>query len=826
MNRNYIFESETFEFNPQFESDEFGSESQYETTGMSSCPPFTPVSVEKPGGGRVKDKRIPNKSDIVVIQGAYGKTPLHRLTAEALKALVCAARADGIKAPQLLPTGGLSGFRSPKQQESLRSSSEATHGSQNLGKWVAKPGFSAHQSGRAIDFYLGIPNRRSNVEKLKKRAAYKWMVANAQRFGFYPYPAEPWHWEYNPPAAKQSEFLFETGESFEFETGRKCERRDWCAPDYLQWVQKSLNRLGKSGLRLREDGFLDTPTRRAIINFQRQSGLKPDGQAGSLTEKALLSKGASQPPPVKNLSCSPTKTETLIATINKYRGGIPLHILLGWVEVESGRQIGSITSLCERGYFQIHPDEAKDHKISNHHLLSYDEDHSIQSGLKIVNTYIARTNLLVKKYGLPSSGEAYWKVVKLHHWIPSGAGKILADMTARGVAPSNWSAITSHALNPVNRARLKKIIKFDPKQGIDNADKMMEKANAWLEKLNAGKSLNKESFFDENEFFELGSQPVKSTCEQIAPGETLCLNISLGLKTAPTRIDLKTGKPAPGNRFVPVKPLTGIFIPRGFVPRREVDIVLYLHGHKNLKPGSEASMNEYWNGSRFPYFALREEVKSSEQNVVFVAPTLGPLSQAGDLPTAKGFDSFLSKVLAALKQHFAGRNARAEIQNIGKIIIAAHSGGGSPMIRIAELKGSSNVSKIAECWAFDSMYGEGVEGRWANWAASRPNARLFAYYFDTAARSKSLERISQRRKLQNVCVRGWNGQDWKNWEKSHPNLKKTDVGPHYWIPVVYLKERLQNSPCRTPQARFEMSPFNFENETFEDYDRRRTQVDR
>ena len=173
----------------------------------SSCPAFTPIAVENPGGSRVKDKRIPSKSDLVTVRGAFGaKVPLHRLAAAAHKALVCAARADGIKPPLLLPTGRRSGFRDPKQQMEAWKRAVKKYGSEKAAnKWVARPGSSAHQTGRAIDFYMGLSNSSSNVDKLRKTRAYNWMVTNAQRFGFYPYKTEPWHWEYNPASAPASE---------------------------------------------------------------------------------------------------------------------------------------------------------------------------------------------------------------------------------------------------------------------------------------------------------------------------------------------------------------------------------------------------------------------------------------------------------------------------------------------------------------------------------------------------------------------------------------------------------------------------------------------
>src|SRR5262245_61924007 len=160
---------------------------------------FRPVAVENPGGGRIKDKSAPPPGEIVHVQGTGGRRiPLRRVTAQAWQALVAAARRDGIPAPVLLPT---SGFRDPELQRKLWENAKIKYKSEEAArKWVAPPGHSPHQTGRAIDFYLGGQNSSANVAQLRTLPAYHWMVANARRFGFYPYEAEPWHWEYNPPA--------------------------------------------------------------------------------------------------------------------------------------------------------------------------------------------------------------------------------------------------------------------------------------------------------------------------------------------------------------------------------------------------------------------------------------------------------------------------------------------------------------------------------------------------------------------------------------------------------------------------------------------------
>ena len=161
--------------------------------------PFRPVPVESPGGARIRDKRDPAPADVVNVRGVNGDVPLHRLAAQAWAAMVGAARAQGIASPLLLP---VSGYRSSARQKVLWERALARyHSAEEANKWVARPGGSAHQSGRAIDLYLGLRNDSANVANLRQTAAYKWLVANARRFGFYPYEREPWHWEYNPPAA-------------------------------------------------------------------------------------------------------------------------------------------------------------------------------------------------------------------------------------------------------------------------------------------------------------------------------------------------------------------------------------------------------------------------------------------------------------------------------------------------------------------------------------------------------------------------------------------------------------------------------------------------
>lgn len=54
---------------------------------------------------------------------------------------------------------------------------------------VARPGYSMHEKGLAIDFTAD-----GDLIRSQSNPAFRWLAANAARFGFYNLPSEPWHW--------------------------------------------------------------------------------------------------------------------------------------------------------------------------------------------------------------------------------------------------------------------------------------------------------------------------------------------------------------------------------------------------------------------------------------------------------------------------------------------------------------------------------------------------------------------------------------------------------------------------------------------------------
>ncbi len=127
---------------------------------------------------------------------------VERKTYAAYKQLVAAAIADSSLKLAHTSSGELaagekylkivSSFRSREYQENLRRQSPDA-GSAGLA--VNSP----HFTGRALDLYVGgsaVDTKDSNRAIQVNTPVYRWLVRNADRFGFRPYFYEPWHWEY------------------------------------------------------------------------------------------------------------------------------------------------------------------------------------------------------------------------------------------------------------------------------------------------------------------------------------------------------------------------------------------------------------------------------------------------------------------------------------------------------------------------------------------------------------------------------------------------------------------------------------------------------
>lgn len=116
------------------------------------------------------------QADVLPIKDLYGHDIyLEYNAAQALKDMIEAAAKDGIEIRVTF------GYRTQKTQKRIKKRNPYL---------AAKPGYSPHQSGLAVDI--------AGCKTYKKSLTYKWLKANASKFGYsQTMKHEYWHWEYS-----------------------------------------------------------------------------------------------------------------------------------------------------------------------------------------------------------------------------------------------------------------------------------------------------------------------------------------------------------------------------------------------------------------------------------------------------------------------------------------------------------------------------------------------------------------------------------------------------------------------------------------------------
>lgn len=136
-------------------------------------------------GGSAPPTGQVSESELVWVGGIR----VHASIAVPLRNLLDAAAADGI-------VFGGGGYRSGAQQIYLRRAHCGTSQwaiyskpSYQCRPPTARPGYSMHEKGLAIDFTY---NGRTITSR--NNAGFRWLRANAAGYGLYNLPSEPWHW--------------------------------------------------------------------------------------------------------------------------------------------------------------------------------------------------------------------------------------------------------------------------------------------------------------------------------------------------------------------------------------------------------------------------------------------------------------------------------------------------------------------------------------------------------------------------------------------------------------------------------------------------------
>lgn len=141
-------------------------------------------------------------SDLVTVPVAHANPPrLRKRASDALVAMFAAAKASGGGAMQIQ-----SGYRSYSTQVSVYSGWVNSLGKKQADIQSARPGYSEHQTGLAVDI-SALPANCSLAACFGATPQGKWLAANAWKYGFllrYPkdktaitgFTYEPWHFRY------------------------------------------------------------------------------------------------------------------------------------------------------------------------------------------------------------------------------------------------------------------------------------------------------------------------------------------------------------------------------------------------------------------------------------------------------------------------------------------------------------------------------------------------------------------------------------------------------------------------------------------------------
>jgi len=149
---------------------------------------------------------------------------------------------------------------------------------------------------------------------------------------------------------------------------------------------------------------------------------------------------------------------------------VPLAMLLGHVQRESGGRPNDRTKLDERGLMQIHPETSK--QMGFDHSRMFDPLYSLWAGVEMFKRMADRLQEEFPRW-FTVRNDFFWHVVRFEFAIGSGAlRKILRRMEGEGFQPRAWLQFTAYLTK--NRATLTQLTKHDPVKWAASVDKVFE----------------------------------------------------------------------------------------------------------------------------------------------------------------------------------------------------------------------------------------------------------------------------------------------------------------------------------------------------------------
>ncbi len=166
-----------------------------------------------------------------------------------------------------------------------------------------------------------------------------------------------------------------------------------------------------------------------------------------------------------------------------------------------------------------------------------------------------------------------------------------------------------------------------------------------------------------------------------------------------------------------------VFVPKGYKPENEVDLIIHFHGWSNNVD------------STFAQYNLVQQFAESGKNALLVipeGPKNAPDSYGGKLEDTNGFKKFVDELIDSLYS-----KKIISTQKIGKIILSGHSGGYRVMSFILMRGGLDKY--IKEVYLFDALYAE--EEKFVYWI-DHFNGKLIDIYTEHGGTKEDSQKLA------------------------------------------------------------------------------------
>jgi hypothetical protein len=134
--------------------------------------------------------------------------------------------------------------------------------------------------------------------------------------------------------------------------------------------------------------------------------------------------------------------------LEKLADWVPLDFLLAWVDKESNGLPHVVSSIGERGLFQVHKDEVPYLKLSEAEFqkLTKDTALALKTGVKQAKLYANFSKKFLAEVRVEWHGQDFWKLVKLHHAaFAMPRYTLLAFKREHGRGPASWDELYKFA---------------------------------------------------------------------------------------------------------------------------------------------------------------------------------------------------------------------------------------------------------------------------------------------------------------------------------------------------------------------------------------------